>query len=66
ADSLHTKVQINCDGQRVFGFTPPLEIKIRKSKKALKTIHTLRSSYFETLRNKLLWGIDLRKHSLDK
>ena len=66
ADSLHDKVQINCDGQRVFGFAPPLELKIKRCKRSLKTIHTSNSSYFETLRNKLLWGVDLRKHSLSK
>ncbi len=66
ADSLHDKVQINCDGQRVFGFAPPLELKIKKCTRSLKTIHTSKASYFETLRNKLLWGIDLRKHSLSK
>jgi|SRR5690554_436770 len=61
-DSLHKEVNINCDGQRVFTFAPPLEIKIRKSKRPLKLIHTSFSSYFETLRNKLLWGIDLRRN----
>ncbi len=66
ADSLHDKVQINCDGQRVFGFAPPLELKIKKSKRPLKIIHTSQASYYETLRNKLLWGIDLRKHSFNK
>jgi NAD+ kinase len=62
ADSLHKEVHINCDGQRVFAFTPPIEIKITKSKRPLKLVHTSFISYFETLRNKLLWGIDLRKN----
>lgn len=63
ADSQHKEVQMNCDGQRVFAFPPPLDIKINKSDKPLKLVHTSLTSYFETLRNKLLWGIDLRKHS---
>jgi NAD+ kinase len=63
ADSLHKEVQVNCDGQRVFSFPSPLEIKIKKSGKPLRLVHTSVTSYFETLRNKLLWGIDLRKRS---
>ncbi len=62
AASLHKEIHINCDGQRVFSFPPPLEIKITKSKRPLKLVHTSFTSYFETLRNKLLWGIDLRKN----
>ena len=62
ADSLHKEVHVNCDGQRVFSFTPPLEVKITKSKRPLKLIRTSFTSYFETLRDKLLWGIDLRKN----
>lgn len=64
--SLHKKVQVNCDGQRVFAFTPPLEIEIRKSDRSLKLVHTSLTNYYETLRTKLLWGIDLRKKSFDK
>lgn len=64
ADSLHKEVLINCDGQRVFAFPPPLQIKITKSSRPLKLVHTSLTSYFETLRNKLLWGIDLRKNSI--
>lgn len=66
ADSFHKEIHVNCDGQRVFSFSPPLEIKITKSKRSLKLVHTSLSSYFETLRNKLLWGIDLRKNLNDK
>lgn len=62
-DSLHKEVHINCDGQRVFAFNPPLELKVRKSRKSLRLVNTSLTSYFETLRNKLLWGIDLRKRS---
>jgi NAD+ kinase len=65
-NSFHKEVHVNCDGQRVFAFPPPLEIKIKKSKKSLKLVHTSFSSYFKTLRNKLLWGIDLRKNLNDK
>ena len=62
ANSLHKEIHLNCDGQRVFAFTPPLEIKISKSKRPLKLVQTSFTSYFEKLRNKLLWGIDLRNN----
>lgn len=64
-DSLHKEVQVNCDGQRVFAFSPPLEIKIQKSKRPFKLVHTSLTNYYETLRTKLLWGIDVRKNSLE-
>lgn len=66
ADSPHTTVQVNCDGQRSYMFPPPMEIKIKKSQRPLKLIHTSLTTYFETLRNKLLWGIDLRIKKDDK
>jgi NAD+ kinase len=62
--SQHKEILINCDGQRVFTFPPPLQIKITKSPKPLKLVHTSLTSYFETLRSKLLWGVDLRRNSL--
>lgn len=66
AMSLHKEILVNCDGQRVFAVPPPLKIKISKSKKSLKLVRTSLTSYFETLRNKLLWGVDLRKRSGDE
>jgi NAD+ kinase len=65
ADSLHKEILGNCDGQRVFAFTPPITIRITKAKTSLKLVRTSLTSYFETLRTKLLWGIDLRKRSGD-
>jgi NAD+ kinase len=64
ADSPHNEIQISCDGQRVYHIPPPLEIKIVKSEKPLKLIHTSVTTYFETLRNKLLWGIDVRRNKI--
>ena len=60
ADSPYKEVQVSCDGQRVFDFPPPAEIKICKNDRPLKLVHTSLTTYFETLRNKLMWGIDLR------
>lgn len=39
---------------------PTDEIIIRKSKHTLKTIKIEGKSYFSTLRNKLMWGVDIR------
>ncbi len=66
AASQHKEILVNCDGQRVFAFAPPFEIKITRSKKAVKLVHSSLSSYFETLRNKLMWGIDLRNSFFEK
>lgn len=63
AFSLHKEILVNCDGQRVFAVPPPLKIRISKSQRSLKLVRTSLTSYFETLRNKLLWGIDLRKRT---
>ncbi len=65
ADSPHNEIQISCDGQRVYHIPPPLEIKIVKSEKPFKLIHTSVTTYFETLRNKLLWGIDIRRNKIN-
>ncbi|GIK62007.1 MAG: NAD(+)/NADH kinase [Ignavibacteriota bacterium] len=65
AKSPHTKIQVSCDGQRVFSFQSPMEIVIKKSNRPLKLIKTSLTTYFETLRNKLLWGIDVRVNKLN-
>ena len=60
ADSLHKDIKVSCDGQRVFTFPPPFELTINKCEKPLRLIHTSLTTYFETLRKKLLWGVDVR------
>jgi len=65
ADSPYKDVQVSCDGQRVYNFPPPLEIIIKKSDRSLKLIKTSLATYFETLRKKLLWGIDVRVNQMN-
>jgi len=65
ANSPYKNIQVSCDGQRVFSFPPPLEIMIKKSNRPLKLIKTSLTTYFETLRNKLMWGIDVRINKLN-
>ncbi len=64
ADSPHNYIQVSCDGQRVLKFPPPIEIKIKKNEKSLKLINLSIRTYFETLRQKLLWGIDVRRDKI--
>jgi NAD+ kinase len=65
ASSPYKDVQVSCDGQRVYNFPPPLEIVIKKSDRSLKMIKTSLTTYFGTLRNKLLWGIDVRVNKMN-
>jgi len=61
-DSPYESVQINCDGQRVHYFEPPFSIEIYKRDKPVRLLHTSKSNYYEILRNKLLWGLDVRNN----
>jgi NAD+ kinase len=60
-DSPVDNIQIRCDGQRV-SFVKPFEtIEIEKSNHPFRLVHSNRTNYFEILRNKLYWGLDVRK-----
>lgn len=59
-NSLYQSVQINCDGQRVHDFIPPVKVVIKRNPNPIRLVHSLNFSYYKTLRNKLLWGLDLR------
>lgn len=59
-ESEYESVQVNCDGQRVHYFKPPFTIEIKQKFKPVKLLHTNSSNYYQTLRNKLLWGLDVR------
>lgn len=59
-ESHHTSVQVNCDGNRVYSFSPPLIVEVCKKAKGVKLVHTDSTNYFEILRNKLFWGLDVR------
>ncbi len=59
-NSPSDKIQISCDGQRVQFFEPPASLTIEKSQNPVRLAHSKRTSYFEILRNKLYWGLDVR------
>lgn len=61
AQSLYGTVHISCDGQRSNIYDSPAELIIEKSKSKIQLVHSKRKSYFEILRNKLFWGLDVRK-----
>ncbi|MBN1639184.1 MAG: NAD(+)/NADH kinase [Ignavibacteriales bacterium] len=61
--SAFENIQISCDGQRLKYFHSPAKIEIYKGKKTLKLVKTKSTNYFNTLRNKLHWGIDIRNEN---
>jgi NAD+ kinase len=61
ANSHSDKIQVSCDGQRVEYFNSPFEVSIEKAKNPVRLVHSNRTNYFEILRNKLFWGLDVRK-----
>ena len=58
--SHYSSVQVNCDGQRVNYYKPPVSIEVVKSSHPLKLVHSKSTNYFEILRQKLYWGLDIR------
>lgn len=60
-NSPSEKIQVSCDGQRVNFFNSPAVVTIQKSQQPVRLVHSNRTNYFEILRNKLFWGLDVRK-----
>jgi NAD+ kinase len=57
------KIHVSCDGQRVTHYNAPREFTIFRSATTIKLLRTKSTSYYDTLRNKLYWGIDVRKNN---
>ncbi len=64
--SHYSSVQVNCDGQRVNYYKPPFSIKVFKSEYPLKLVHSKSTNYFEILRQKLYWGLDVRSKNFQR
>ncbi len=60
AYSPYESVQIICDGQRVSHVKTPAIFEITKSEFDLNLVHSTSKHYFEILRKKLYWGVDIR------
>jgi NAD+ kinase len=58
--SLAEKIQVSCDGQRVNFINTSASLKIKKGDAKIKLIHSQHYNYYETLRKKLFWGVDVR------
>ncbi len=61
ARSGYETVMVNKDGQLSWKLRPPLKMEIKKSKKVLRLIKRKNKDYFNTLREKLMWGLDIRE-----
>ncbi len=64
--SPFNEIRISLDGQRVNYFKSPLTVEIKRSDKPVKLVHSTETDYFEILRNKLYWGLDLRTENNKK
>ena len=60
------QVQVSCDGQRVYDYKAPVKIEITKSIHPVRLVHVPGNNYYQILRNKLFWGLDIRNENLDK
>lgn len=63
ARSGYETVTINKDGQQIYKIKPPVKLLIKKSNKHLKLFKRYNKDYFQTLREKLMWGVDIRENS---
>jgi len=66
AYSPYQSVQVICDGQRVSYHKTPAIFEISKSEFDLNLVHSTSKHYFEILRKKLYWGIDIRNSINEK
>ncbi|MCX8056903.1 MAG: NAD(+)/NADH kinase [Ignavibacteria bacterium] len=63
ARSGYETITINKDGQQIYKIKPPVKLIIKKSVKHLKLFKRKNKDYFQTLREKLMWGLDIREQS---
>jgi len=63
ADSPYKNIQVICDGQRINRFKPTAIIEITRSNYDLRLIHKSKIHYYEILRKKLFWGLDIRTNN---
>ena len=60
AKSQYKSIQFISDGQLINDFSTPVEFEIKASEFPLRLVHTKNTKYFDILRKKLFWGIDIR------
>ncbi len=54
------EILITADGQIEHKLKPPIEIIVKKASYKVKLVKRLEVTYFDVLRSKLMWGMDLR------
>lgn len=53
--------RVTADGQTYVTGKSPMEVKLKKAEYTIKLVKRINSTYFDTLKNKLLWSEDKRK-----
>ncbi|CUS97967.1 NAD(+)/NADH kinase [Candidatus Chrysopegis kryptomonas] len=54
------EILLTADGQIEHKLKPPVEIIVKKANYKIKLVKRLEVTYFDVLRSKLMWGMDLR------
>jgi NAD+ kinase len=62
--SEQKNIHVSCDGQRVTHHRSPKEFSISSSKTSIKLLRTKSTSYYDILRKKLYWGVDIRQNTI--
>lgn len=61
AYSGYETITINKDGQQSYKIKPPVKLTIKKYSGFLKLLKRKNKDFFQTLREKLMWGVDVRE-----
>lgn len=61
AFSGYETITINKDGQQSYKIKPPVKLTIKKYSGYLKLLKRKDKDFFQTLREKLMWGVDIRE-----
>jgi NAD+ kinase len=60
------KIHITADGQTQKYLSPPVEVKVERSMHSMKLVKRKNRSYYDVLRRKLHWGMDVRTEEKDE
>ncbi len=63
AFSGYQAITINKDGQQSYKIKPPVKLTIKKYSGYLKLLKRKNKDFFQTLREKLMWGVDIREQN---
>lgn len=63
AYSGYETITLNKDGQQSYKIKPPVKLTIKKYSGYLKLLKRKNKDFFQTLREKLMWGVDIREQN---